>query len=220
MSFGQILPLVPEALWESIYMTIGSTALAYVIGLPLGLVLVVTARDGIHPMRALNMVLGAVVNFLRSIPFVILLFFVTPLTRLIVGRAIGSEAAIVPLVISAFPFVARMVEQSAREVDRGVVEASQAMGASNWQIITKVLLPESKPSLLNGAAVSATTILGYSAMAGCFGGGGLGSVAINYGYQRYDFLVMFVMIIVNVVLVQVLQESGTRGARLTDKRIR
>ena len=209
MSFGQILALVPEALWESIYMTIGSTALAYVIGLPLGLVLVVTARDGIHPMRALNMVLGAVVNFLRSIPFVILLFFVTPLTRLIVGRAIGSEAAIVPLVISAFPFVARMVEQSAREVDRGVVEASQAMGASN-----------SKPSLLNGAAVSATTILGYSAMAGCFGGGGLGSVAINYGYQRYDFMVMFVMIIVNVVLVQALQESGTRGARLTDKRIR
>ena len=220
MSFGQILALVPEALWESIYMTIGSTALAYVIGLPLGLVLVVTARDGIHPMRALNMVLGAVVNFLRSIPFVILLFFVTPLTRLIVGRAIGSEAAIVPLAMSAFPFVARMVEQSAREVDRGVVEASQAMGASNWQIITKVLLPESKPSLLNGAAVSATTILGYSAMAGCFGGGGLGSVAINYGYQRYDFMVMFVMIIVNVVLVQVLQESGTRGARLTDKRIR
>ena len=220
MSFGQILALVPEALWESIYMTIGSTALAYVIGLPLGLVLVVTARDGIHPMRALNMVLGAVVNFLRSIPFVILLFFVTPLTRLIVGRAIGSEAAIVPLVISAFPFVARMVEQSAREVDRGVVEASQAMGASNWQIITKVLLPESKPSLLNGAAVSATTILGYSAMAGCFGGGGLGSVAINYGYQRYDFMVMFVMIIVNVVLVQALQEAGTRGARLTDKRIR
>ena len=220
MSFGQILALVPEALWESIYMTIGSTALAYVIGLPLGLVLVVTARDGIHPMRALNMVLGAVVNFLRSIPFVILLFFVTPLTRLIVGRAIGSEAAIVPLVISAFPFVARMVEPSAREVDRGVVEASQAMGASNWQIITKVLLPESKPSLLNGAAVSATTILGYSAMAGCFGGGGLGSVAINYGYQRYDFMVMFVMIIVNVVLVQALQECGTRGARLTDKRIR
>ena len=220
MSFSQILALVPQALWESIYMTIGSTALAYVIGLPLGLVLVVTARDGIHPMRALNMVLGAVVNFLRSIPFVILLFFVTPLTRLIVGRAIGSEAAIVPLVISAFPFVARMVEQSAREVDRGVVEASQAMGASNWQIITKVLLPESKPSLLNGAAVSATTILGYSAMAGCFGGGGLGSVAINYGYQRYDFMVMFVMIVVLVLLVQVFQEAGTRGSRLTDKRIR
>lgn len=220
MSLSQILALVPEALWESIYMTIGSTVLAYVIGLPLGFVLVVTARDGIHPMRAVNMVLGAVVNFLRSIPFVILLFFVTPLTRLIVGRAIGSEAAIVPLVISAFPFVARMVEQSAKEVDRGVVEASQAMGASNWQIITKVLLPEARPSLINGAAVSATTILGYSAMAGCFGGGGLGSVAINYGYQRYDFLVMFVMIIVNVVLVQALQESGTRGARLTDKRIR
>lgn len=220
MSFSQILSLVPTALWESIYMTIGSTILAYVIGLPLGFVLVVTARDGIHPMRVLNGVLGAVVNFLRSIPFVILLFFVTPFTRLIMGKAIGSEAAIVPLVISAFPFVARMVEQSAREVDRGVVEASQAMGASNWQIITKVLLPEAKPSLLNGAAVSATTILGYSAMAGCFGGGGLGAVAINYGYQRYDFLVMFVMIIVNVLLVQVLQESGNRGSRLTDKRVR
>lgn len=220
MSFSQILSLVPTALWESIYMTIGSTILAYVIGLPLGFVLVVTARDGIHPMRVLNGILGAIVNFLRSIPFVILLFFVTPLTRLIMGKAIGSEAAIVPLVISAFPFVARMVEQSAKEVDRGVVEASQAMGASNWQIITKVLLPEAKPSLLNGAAVSATTILGYSAMAGCFGGGGLGAVAINYGYQRYDFMVMFVMIIVNVLLVQVLQESGNRGARLTDKRIR
>ena len=220
MSFSQILSLVPTALWESIYMTIGSTILAYIIGLPLGFVLVVTARDGIHPMRVLNGILGAIVNFLRSIPFVILLFFVTPLTRLIMGKAIGSEAAIVPLVISAFPFVARMVEQSAKEVDRGVVEASQAMGASNWQIITKVLLPEAKPSLLNGAAVSATTILGYSAMAGCFGGGGLGAVAINYGYQRYDFMVMFVMIIVNVLLVQVLQESGNRGARLTDKRIR
>lgn len=220
MSFSQILGLVPTALWESIYMTIGSTALAYVIGLPLGLVLVVTAKDGIRPMRSVNVVLGAVINFLRSIPFVILLFFVTPFTRLIVGKAIGSEAAIVPLVISAFPFVARMVEQSAREVDRGVVEASQAMGASNWQIITKVLLPESRPSLINGAAVSATTILGYSAMAGCFGGGGLGAVAINYGYQRYDFLVMFVMIIVNVLLVQVLQESGNRSARLTDKRVR
>lgn len=201
-------------------MTLGSTALAYVIGLPLGLVLVVTAKDGIHPVRGVNLVLGAIVNFLRSIPFVIMLFFVTPVTRFIVGRAIGSVATIVPLVISAFPFVARMVEQSANEVDRGVIEASQAMGASNWQIITKVILPEAKPSMLNGAALSATTILGYSAMAGIAGGGGLGGIAINYGYQRYDYMVMFVMIVVLVLLVQVFQEAGTRGSRLTDKRIR
>lgn len=220
MSFSQILELVPQALWESIYMTLGSTVLAYVIGLPLGLVLVVTAKDGIHPVRGVNLVLGAIVNFLRSIPFVIMLFFVTPVTRFIVGRAIGSVATIVPLVISAFPFVARMVEQSANEVDRGVIEASQAMGASNWQIITKVILPEAKPSMLNGAALSATTILGYSAMAGIAGGGGLGGIAINYGYQRYDYMVMFVMIVVLVLLVQVFQEAGTRGSRLTDKRIR
>ena len=220
MSFSQILALVPQALWESIYMTLGSTALAYVIGLPLGLVLVVTAKDGIHPVRGVNLVLGAIVNFLRSIPFVIMLFFVTPVTRFIVGRAIGSVATIVPLVISAFPFVARMVEQSANEVDRGVIEASQAMGASNWQIITKVILPEAKPSMLNGAALSATTILGYSAMAGIAGGGGLGDLAINHRYPPYDYMVMFVMIVVLVLLVQVFQEAGTRGSRLTDKRIR
>ena len=220
MSFSQILALVPQALWESIYMTLGSTALAYVIGLPLGLVLVVTAKDGIHPVRGVNLVLGAIVNFLRSIPFVIMLFFVTPVTRFIVGRAIGSVATIVPLVISAFPFVARMVEQSANEVDRGVIEASQAMGASNWQIITKVILPEAKPSMLNGAALSATTILGYSAMASINGGGGLGARAINYGHYRSNYTVMFVMIVVIVVFVQVLQEAGTRGARLSDRRIK
>ena len=220
MSFSQILGLIPGGLWGSIYMTLASCAAAYIIGLPLGLILVITAKDGIHPMRAVNAVLGAVVNFLRSIPFLILFFFVTPFTRLIVGTSVGSVAAIVPLVISAFPFVARMVEQSAKEVDRGVIEASLSMGASNWQIITKVLLPEAKPSLLNGAAVSATTILGYGAMAGIAGGGGLGAIAINYGYQRYDYLVMFVMIVVLVLLVQVFQEFGTRGSRLTDKRIR
>ena len=220
MSFSQVLSLVPEALWESIYMTVATTFFAYVIGLPLGLVLVVTGKDGVHPMRSVNMALGAVVNFLRSIPFLMLFFFVQPVTRFIVGTSVGSVAAIVPLVISAFPFVARMVEQSAKEVDRGVIEASLSMGASNWQIITKVLLPEAKPSLLNGAAVSATTILGYGAMAGIAGGGGLGAIAINYGYQRYDYLVMFVMIVVLVLLVQVFQEFGTRGSRLTDKRIR
>ena len=220
MSISEILPLVPQALWESFYMVAATTLFAYVIGLPLGLVLVVTDRDGIRPMRTLNAVLGAVVNFLRSVPFILLLFFLNPLTRLVMGTTVGSPATIVPLTVSAFPFVARMVESSAKEVDRGVVEASLSMGASNWQIITKVLLPEARPGLINGAALSATTILGYSAMASINGGGGLGALAINYGHYRSNYTVMFVMIVVIVVFVQVLQETGTRGARLSDRRIK
>ena len=220
MTISQILPLVPQALWESVYMTVLSTLSAYIIGMPLGLVLVVTGKDGIHPMRTLNLALGAVVNFLRSVPFILLLFFLNPFTRWVVGTTVGSPATIVPLVISAFPFVARMVESSAKEVDRGVIEASQSMGASNWQIVTKVILPEARPSLINGAALSATTILGYSAMASINGGGGLGAIAINYGHYRQNYAVMFAMIVVLVLLVQVLQEFGTRGARLSDRRIR
>ena len=220
MSISEILPLVPQALWESFYMVAATTLFAYVIGLPLGLVLVVTDRDGIRPMRTLNAVLGAVVNFLRSVPFILLLFFLNPLTRLVMGTTVGSPATIVPLTVSAFPFVARMVESSAKEVDRGVVEASLSMGASNWQIITKVLLPVARPGLINGAALSATTILGYSAMASINGGGGLGALAINYGHYRSNYTVMFVMIVVIVVFVQVLQEAGTRGARLSDRRIK
>ena len=188
--------------------------------MPLGLILVVTGKDGIRPMPGLNLTLGAVVNFLRSVPFILLLFFLNPFTRWVVGTTVGSPATIVPLVISAFPFVARMVESSAKEVDRGVIEASQSMGASNWQIITKVILPEARPSLINGAALSATTILGYSAMASINGGGGLGAIAINYGHYRQNYAVMFAMIVVLVLLVQVLQEFGTRGARLSDRRIR
>lgn len=220
MSFSQILGLIPQALWESVYMTVGSTILAYVIGLPLGMILVVTAKDGIYPMRVVNGALGAIVNFLRSIPFLIMFYFLMPFTRFIIGTSVGSVATMVSLVIAAFPFVARMVEQSAMEVDRGVIEASQAMGASNWQIISKVILPEAKPSLLNGAALSTTTILGYSAMAGIAGGGGLGAIAINYGQYRHNYFVMFVMIVVIVILVQVFQEIGTRGSRLSDRRIR
>ena len=219
MDWEQILPLVPQALWESFYM-VATTFFAYVIGLPLGLILVVTAKDGIHPMRTFNMVLGAVVNFLRSVPFILLLFFLNPFTRLVMGTTVGSVATIVPLTISAFPFVARMVESSAKEVDRGVIEASLSMGASNWQIITKVLLPEAKPGLINGAALSATTILGYSAMASINGGGGLGAIAINYGHYRSDYAVEFVMIVVIVLFVQVIQELGTRGSRLSDRRIK
>ena len=220
MSISQILPLIPQALWESVYMTVLSTLFAYIIGMPLGLILVVTGKDGIRPMPGLNLTLGAVVNFLRSVPFILLLFFLNPFTRWVVGTTVGSPATIVPLVISAFPFVARMVESSAKEVDRGVIEASQSMGASNWQIITKVILPETRPSLINGAALSATTILGYSAMASINGGGGLGAIAINYGHYRQNYAVMFAMIVVLVLLVQVLQEFGTRGARLSDRRIR
>ena len=220
MSISQILPLIPQALWESVYMTVLSTLFAYIIGMPLGLILVVTGKDGIRPMPGLNLTLGAVVNFLRSVPFILLLFFLNPFTRWVVGTTVGSPATIVPLVISAFPFVARMVESSAKEVDRGVIEASQSMGASNWQIITKVILPEARPSLINGAALSATTILCYSAMASINGGGGLGAIAINYGHYRQNYAVMFAMIVVLVLLVQVLQEFGTRGARLSDRRIR
>ena len=215
-----MLDLVLKGLWETIYMTVGATVLAYIVGLPLGLVLASTAADGVRPNRGVNLVLGAVVNVLRSVPFLILLYTVIPVTRFVVGTAIGTKATIVPLFISAFPFVARLVESSAREVDRGVVEASLSMGASVGQVIRKVILPEALPSLINGAAIATTTILGYSAMAGVAGGGGLGAIAINYGYSRYNTAVMLTMCAVIVVVVQCFQSAGTLGARLSDRRIR
>ena len=215
-----MLDLVLKGLWETIYMTVGATVLAYIVGLPLGLVLAATAADGVRPNRGVNLVLGAIVNVLRSVPFLILLYTVIPVTRFVVGTAIGTKATIVPLFISAFPFVARLVESSAREVDRGVVEASLSMGASVGQVIRKVILPEARPSLINGAAIATTTILGYSAMAGVAGGGGLGAIAINYGYSRYNTAVMLTMCAVIVVVVQCFQSAGTLGARLSDRRIR
>ena len=215
-----MLDLVLKGLWETIYMTVGATVLAYIVGLPLGLVLAATAADGVRPNRGVNLVLGAIVNVLRSVPFLILLYTVIPVTRFVVGTAIGTKATIVPLFISAFPFVARLVESSAREVDRGVVEASLSMGASGGQVIRKVILPEALPSLINGAAIATTTILGYSAMAGVAGGGGLGAIAINYGYSRYNTAVMLTMCAVIVVVVQCFQSAGTLGARLSDRRIR
>ena len=202
-----MLDLVLKGLWETIYMTVGATVLAYIVGLPLGLVLAATAADGVRPNRGVNLVLGAVVNVLRSVPFLILLYTVIPVTRFVVGTAIGTKATIVPLFISAFPFVARLVESSAREVDRGVVEASLSMGASVGQVIRKVILPEALPSLINGAAIATTTILGYSAMAGVAGGGGLGAIAINSGYSRYNTAVMLTMCAVIVVVVQCFQLS-------------
>ena len=215
-----MLDLVLKGLWETVYMTVGATVLSYIVGLPLGLILAATAADGVRPNRGVNLVLGAIVNVLRSVPFLILLYTVIPVTRFIVGTAIGTKATIVPLFISAFPFVARLVESSAREVDRGVVEASLSMGASVGQVIRKVILPEARPSLINGAAIDTTTILGYSAMAGVAGGGGLGAIAINYGYSRYNTAVMLTMCAVIVVVVQFFQSAGTLGSRLSDRRIR
>ena len=215
-----MLDLVLKGLWETVYMTVGATVLSYIVGLPLGLILAATAADGVRPNRGVNLVLGAIVNVLRSVPFLILLYTVIPVTRFIVGTAIGTKATIVPLFISAFPFVARLVESSAREVDRGVVEASLSMGASVGQVIRKVILPEALPSLINGAAIATTTILGYSAMAGVAGGGGLGAIAINYGYSRYNTAVMLTMCAVIAVVVQFFQSAGTLGSRLSDRRIR
>ena len=212
--------MMAQGLWETFYMVLFSVLLSYLIGLPLGLILAVTDSEGLRPSPALNKVLGTIVNLLRSVPFLIMVFLLTGLTRFIVGTTVGSPAMIVPLVISAFPFVARLVEGSAREVDRGILEASVSMGASTWQIIIKVILPECKPSLINGATVATTTILGYSAMAGIVGAGGLGSIAINYGYYRRVPVTMWVSVIILVLLVQVIQESGNRIANRTDKRIR
>ncbi len=214
-----MLALVGQGFIETIYMTVISTILAYVIGLPLGLVLVVTDKDGIHPIPWLNSLLGMIINFFRSIPFLILLIALMPFTKMVVGTVIGSKAAIVGLWIAAAPFIARMVESSLKEVEIGVVEAAQSMGASPFQIMTKVLLPEAKPSLLVGAAISITTILGYSAMAGIVGAGGLGAIAINYGYYRKQSDIMYVMVILMAIIVLVFQELGMRISKHTDRRL-
>ena len=214
-----MLDLVLKGLWETVYMTVGATVLSYIVGLPLGLILAATAADGVRPNRGVNLVLGAIVNVLRSVPFLILLYTVIPVTRFIVGTAIGTKATIVPLFISAFPFVARLVESSAREVDRGVVEASLSMGASVGQVIRKVILPEARPSLINGAAIATTTILGYSAMSGAVGGGGLGKLAIMYGYNRYQTDIMFITVVLLIVIVQVFQSFGNWATKRSDRRI-
>lgn len=187
--------MLVKGIWETIYMVFLSSALSYVIGIPLGIALVVTDREGISPVPLFNKVLGLIINLLRSVPFIILLIMVLPITKFIVGKTIGSNATVVPLIIAAAPYIGRMVESSLKEVDAGVIEAAKSMGASTWQIIVKVLLPEAKPSLLVGAAISVTTILGYSAMAGFTGGGGLGDIAIRYGYHRYQTDMMMVTVV-------------------------
>ncbi len=209
-----------NALWETLYMVAISTVVSYAIGLPIGLLLVVSDKNGIRPIPVLNAVLGVIVNILRSIPFLILGVMISPLTRAITGSSIGTAAMVVPLTVAAAPYVARMVESSIKEVPFGVIEAAQSMGASPWQIVWKVLVPEAKPSLMVGAAISVVTILGYSAMSGFIGGGGLGTVAVNYGYNRYNFGIMLVAVIIIVVVVQIFQEVGLRLAKKLDKRNR
>ena len=216
---SQMIQMLAQGTLESFYMTVAITVLSYIIGIPLGVFLVMSDRNGIQPMPSLNWLIGGIVNILRSVPFLILMITIQPFTRMIVGTTIGTSAAIVALVVSAAPFVARMVEQSLLEIDHGVIEAAQSMGASNMQIVKKVLLPESMPSLLNGVLVSATTILGYSAMAGFIGGGGLGDIAIRYGYNRYDSGTMLITVALLVVMVQLIQSVGARIAKRSDKRI-
>lgn len=209
------------ATWESIYALILQSLFAYVIGLPLGVLLVTGEKNGIHPLPGwLMRVLNVVINLLRSVPFLILMIIVLPLSKVLVGTKIGTIATIPPMVIAAFPLVARMVESSLREVDHGVIEAAQSMGASTWQIVTKVLLPEALPSLISGGAITLTTILSYGAMAGIIGGGGLGKLAINYGLYNFKVLVMWAAVIGLIVLVQVIQSIGTKLSTVCDKRLR
>lgn len=212
---------IPFAIWESFYVTLLSTALAIVIGLPLGILLVVGEKGSVRPIPAwLLKTLNVIINLLRSIPFLILMIMVFPLSRLLLGTTVGTNATIVPLVVAAFPFIARLVEGTMREVNPNVIEAAQSMGATPFQIIWKVMIPESIPSLISNATVAITTILGYSAMSGIIGGGGLGNIAINYGYYRYQYLAMLVAVILLILLVQVFQSVGTHFAVRSDKRLK
>lgn len=206
-----------QGTWDTLLMTIVSTFFAYVIGIPLGVLCVLTSPKGLMPHRIFNMVLGWIINIGRSIPFIILLVALIPFTRFIVGTSLGVPGAIVPLVISAAPFIARMVEQSIEEVDGGLVEAAQSFGANTWQIVYKVFLREALPSLVRGFAIVFITILGYSAMAGCVGAGGLGDIAIRYGYQRYQDDVMIATVIILIVIVQIVQSACNYAARKMDK---
>lgn len=215
---GQMTEILINGILETLYMTIVSTAFAYLFGIPLGVILYITDKKGICQNRIINVLVGITVNVIRSVPFLILLVAILPLTRLIVGTSIGSTATIVPLVVAATPFVARMVESSLKEIDSGVIEAAKAMGASTLQIMFKVLLPEAKPSLLVGGTISLATILSYSAMAGFVGGGGLGAIAINYGYYRYQAEIMWITVALLVVIVQLFQEIGLRFVTKVDKR--
>lgn len=210
--------ILQKGIWETVYMTILATVFAYIIGLPLGVLLAVTDKGGIRPMPVFNKILGFAVNIFRSMPFIILMVAMLPVAKFVVGTSIGNAAMIVTLVIAAAPYVARMVESSIKEVGAGVIEAAQAMGTSNMKIVLKVLIPEAKPSLIIGAVISVVTILGYSAMAGTVGGGGLGMIAITYGHQRSNPDIVWISVVLTILIVQVIQEIGMRVAHKTDKR--
>ena len=211
----------PFATWETLYSLVLEVAFAYLVGLPLGVLLVTGEKDGIRPLPGwLMQLMNVVINLLRSVPFLILMIIALPLSKLIVGTKVGTMATIPPMVIAAFPLVARMVESSLREVDQGVVEAAQSMGASPWQIVTKVMLPEALPSLISGGTITVGTILGYGAMAGIIGGGGLGKIAINYGYYNFKYLVMWAAAIGLILLVQIFQSLGTWLSAKCDKRLK
>ena len=211
----------PFATWETMYSLVLEVVFAYLVGLPLGVLLVTGEKDGVKPLpKPFMAVLNVVINLLRSVPFLILMIIALPLSKLIVGTKVGTMATVPPMVIAAFPLVARMVESSLREVDQGVIEAAQSMGASAWQIVTKVMLPEALPSLISGCTISVGTILGYGAMAGIIGGGGLGKIAINYGYYNFKYLVMWAAVIGLILLVQIFQSGGTWLGNKCDKRLK
>lgn len=214
----EVINMLLKGIWETLYMTLGSTILGYVLGLPMGILLAISDKDGIKPNAFLYKILDVIVNIVRSVPFLILLILLIPFTRFIVGKSYGSAATIVPLVIAAAPFIGRMVESSLKEVDAGVVEAAKSMGATTMTIITKVLLVESRTSLINGMTITLGTILGYSAMAGTVGGGGLGDIAIRYGYYRYEMAIMIVTVVLLILLVQIFQTIGMAISNRLDRR--
>ncbi|MCI7767406.1 MAG: ABC transporter permease [Oscillospiraceae bacterium] len=209
---------IVKGIWETVYMTFISAFFAYLIGLPLGVLLNVTAKDGIRPIPWLYGILSGIVNIFRSIPFIILMVAMLPAAKLITGTSLGNKAMIVTLVIAAAPYVARMSESSFKEVSGGVIEAARSMGASDMRIILRVLIPEAKPSLIVGSVISLVTILGYSAMAGTIGGGGLGMIAVSFGYQRFNDDIIWVCVLLTIIIVQIIQETGMFIARKTDKR--
>lgn len=214
----QNLQMLWQGILDTIYMTLASTALGYVVGLPMGIILAVSDKDGIHPNRIIYRILDVISNVIRSIPFLILLILLIPFTRAIVGRSYGSTATIVPLVITAAPYIGRLVEASLKEVDKGVIEAAKSMGASNFNIIFHVLLVESRTSIIRGATIALGTILGYSAMAGTVGGGGLGDIAVRYGYYRWQTNIMVVTVILIIILFQIFQTAGMFTAKKIERR--
>ena len=214
----EITDMIINGVWATLYMTVASTVLGYVFGLPMGVLLAITDKEGLTPNAVVYKVLDVIANIVRSIPFLILLILLIPFTRLLVGQSYGSTATIVPLVIAAIPFIGRMVESSIKEVDPGVIEAARSMGASNMQIVMKVLLVEARTSLLTGATIAIGTILGYSAMAGTIGGGGLGDIAMRYGYYRYQADIMIIAVVLLVLLVQILQVVGMILSKKLDRR--